>query len=73
MPLVMRVAFKPTPSIKLEQSSIDIRSGKEVKLRLRGRFDACVVPRAVPVVEAMCSIVLADQCIRCGLISQVLR
>ncbi|MBO3802781.1 MAG: chorismate synthase [Candidatus Brockarchaeota archaeon] len=73
MPLVVRVAFKPTPSIKREQRSVDLMSGKEVKIKLQGRFDPCVVPRAVPVVEAMCSIVLADQCIRCGLIPQVLR
>jgi chorismate synthase len=72
-PLVARVAFKPTPSIRREQMTVDIRSGRKAKLRLRGRFDPCVVPRAVVVVEATCSIVLADQCIRCGFMPQVLR
>ncbi|MGQ9514360.1 MAG: chorismate synthase [Thermoproteota archaeon] len=73
MPLVLHVAFKPTPSIKREQRSVDIRSGEEVKIKLQGRFDPCVVPKAVPVVEAMCSIVLVDQCMRVGLIPHLLK
>lgn len=73
MPIVVRVAFKPTPSIGRTQRSVDLRSKKEVEMKLKGRFDPCVVPRAVPVVEAMCSLVLADQCIRGGLIPRVLR
>jgi len=73
MPIVVRAAFKPTPSIKREQRSVDLRSGREVVMKLKGRFDPCVVPRAVPVVESMCSLVLVDQCIRGGLITKVLR
>jgi len=73
MPIVVRVAFKPTPSIGRAQRSVDLRSKEEVEMKLKGRFDPCVVPRAVPVVEAMCSLVLVDQCIRGGLIPRVLR
>lgn len=58
-PLCMRVAFKPTPSISLEQSSVNVH-GEELALRVQGRHDPCVVPRAIPVVEAMCALVLMD-------------
>lgn len=73
MPIVVRVAFKPTPSIGRAQGSVDLRTGREVEMKLKGRFDACVVPRAVPVVEAMCSLVLVDQFIRGGLIPRILK
>lgn len=58
-PLEFRVAFKPVPSIAREQRAID-RQGGERLLRIKGRHDVCVCPRAVPVVEAMCALVLAD-------------
>jgi chorismate synthase len=59
MPLEFRVAFKPTPSISKKQVTID-RSGSVRELVIKGRHDVCIVPRAVPVVEAMTAIVLAD-------------
>jgi chorismate synthase len=59
MPLEFRVAFKPTPSIAKNQIAID-RSGSVRELLFKGRHDVCIVPRAVPVVEAMAAIVLAD-------------
>ncbi|XLR26180.1 hypothetical protein HN51_039398 [Arachis hypogaea] len=56
----MRIAFKPTSTIAKEQNTVT-RDKKETILRVRGRHDPCVVPRAVPVVEAMVSLVLVDQ------------
>lgn len=63
MPIVFRVAFKPTPTISISQDTVDFE-GKAVKLEARGRHDPCVVPRAVPVVEAMTAIVLLDHYLR---------
>jgi chorismate synthase len=53
--------------------SVDLQSMKETELNLAGRHDPCVVPKAVPVVEAMVSIVLADFMIRSGRISRILK
>ncbi|MCM1106233.1 MAG: chorismate synthase [Blautia sp.] len=58
-PLVLRAAFKPTPSIASEQQTVG-RDGKEVSLRIRGRHDPVIVPRAVVVVESMTAITLLD-------------
>lgn len=63
MPLEIRVAFKPVPSISTEQQSVDA-AGNSVKLSVKGRHDVCVCPRAVPVVEAMTALVLADLLLR---------
>ena len=60
MPLVFRAAFKPTPSIGTPQRSVDVTTGEEAELVVSGRHDPCVVPRAVPVVEAACALALAD-------------
>ncbi len=57
--IYFRVAFKPTPTIAMEQKTVDAQLN-EVTLAASGRHDACVVPRAVPVVEAMTAIVLFD-------------
>ena len=61
--IVVRVAFKPTATIASEQRTVD-RSGREVVLAARGRHDPCVLPRAVPIVEAMVCLVLADHWLR---------
>lgn len=58
--IVLRVAFKPTATIARKQSTVT-RAGEDVELLARGRHDPCVVPRAVPMVEAMVALVLADQ------------
>ncbi|TFH16556.1 MAG: chorismate synthase [Lentisphaerales bacterium] len=58
-PIVVRVAFKPTASIATTQATVDY-DGLPVTFQLQGRHDPCVLPRAVPVVEAMAAIVLAD-------------
>lgn len=52
MPVIFRVAFKPTPSISIEQDTVDLERGENCKLRITGRHDPCIVPRAAPVVEA---------------------
>lgn len=59
MPIFFRVAFRPTPSISLEQRTIT-DDKKEVQLSIKGRHDPCVAVRAVPVVEAMTILTLAD-------------
>ncbi len=58
-PLLLRAAFKPTPTIRQAQQTVD-RQGRRVELAAGGRHDPCVLPRAVPVVEAMTACVLAD-------------
>ena len=60
MPLVLRVAVKPTPSIAREQNSVDMKTMRETRLCIGGRHDACIVPRAVPVVEAVIACILLD-------------
>jgi chorismate synthase len=58
-PILFRVAFKPVASIAKQQDTID-SSGTSVQLEITGRHDPCVLPRAVPIVEAMAALVLAD-------------
>lgn len=60
MPLVVRAAFKPTPSIALEQRSVSLSGLGDVPLSVRGRHDPCIVPRAVPCVESATACVLLD-------------
>ena len=59
MDIYFNVAFKPVATIMQNQNTID-KSGKEITMEGKGRHDPCVVPRAVPIVEAMASLVLAD-------------
>ncbi len=60
MPLVVRIAIKPTPSIAMEQNTVDLRTGENASLAIKGRHDPCIVPRAVPVMEAAVACVLYD-------------
>ncbi len=60
MPIVFRVAIKPTPSIAKIQQSVNIRTMQTEELRVVGRHDPCIVPRAVPVIEAAAAIAIAD-------------
>lgn len=62
-PVVVRVAFKPTATIAQEQHTVD-RANQETTLAAKGRHDPCVLPRAVPIVEAMVCLVLADHLLR---------
>lgn len=52
MPVTFEVTIRPTPSIALPQESVDLRTGEEVEIEIKGRHDPCIVPRAVPVIEA---------------------
>jgi chorismate synthase len=63
--IVIKVAFKPTSTIAKKQNTVS-RDGEDVDLLARGRHDPCVVPRAVPMVEAMVALVLADQLLQVG-------
>lgn len=60
MPIVFRVAVKPTPSIAKEQNSVDLTKHKNTKLQIKGRHDPCIAIRAVPCVESACAIALYD-------------
>lgn len=60
MPLTFRTAFKPTPSIAKQQKSVDLMSKQETTLEIKGRHDPCIVPRAVPCVEAAAAIAIYD-------------
>ena len=66
MPLVVRAAFKPTPSIGQAQRSVSLSGGEDAELAVRGRHDPCVVPRAVPVVEAAVACTVLDMLIESG-------
>jgi chorismate synthase len=63
-----RVAFKPTATIAADQKTVTA-SGEETTLAARGRHDPCVLPRAVPIVEAMAALVLCDHALRQRVIS----
>ncbi len=63
MPIYFRIAFKPVATIIPEQESID-KHGNSVKVTGKGRHDPCVVPRAVPIVEAMSSLVILDHLLK---------
>lgn len=60
MPLVFRLAFKPTPSIAKQQQTVSLSKNQMEELVVTGRHDPCIVPRAVPVVEAVTALVLSD-------------
>jgi chorismate synthase len=61
--LVFRTAFKPTATILQSQKTVNVK-GEDTELAARGRHDPCVVPRAVPIVEAMTALVLLDHWMR---------
>ncbi len=65
-PLTLSVAFRPTPSIGKEQRSVDLVKKVERAIEIKGRHDACIVPRAVPVVEAAVAIAVLDALLESG-------
>ncbi len=67
MPLVFQTAIKPTPSIPKEQKSVNLSKMENENLTVHGRHDPCIVPRAVPVVEAAAAIAVMDACLAAGL------
>ncbi|RLI88637.1 MAG: chorismate synthase [Archaeoglobales archaeon] len=70
--IIVRAAVKPTPSISKPQRTVNYRKMAEEEIIVRGRHDPCIVPRAVPVVEAMVAIVIADAMMMQGLIPRFL-
>lgn len=60
MPLVFDVTIKPTPSISLPQKSVHLKTMEEVTVQIQGRHDSCILPRALPVVEAAAAIAIYD-------------
>ena len=60
MPLIFSCAFKPTPSIGAAQGSVSLSAGENTTLIIKGRHDPCIVPRAVPVVEAAAAVAVTD-------------
>ena len=60
MPIILRAAFKPTPSIAREQRTVSLSALENTELTIHGRHDPCIAHRAVPVVEAVTACVLLD-------------
>lgn len=73
MPVVVRVAVKPTASIAQKQRTVDISKMKEASLAIEGRHDVCIAPRAVAVVESMMAVTLCDLALRVQLIPRVVK
>jgi chorismate synthase len=61
MPIIFNVSFKPTPSIAQPQNTVDLNNGLDTQIEIKGRHDACIIPRAVVVVEAMSALVILDE------------
>lgn len=70
MPLIFRVAVKPTPSIRKAQRTVDLRAMGEAPIAIGGRHDPCIAVRAVPVVEAVAAVCIADLMVRGGKIAR---
>ena len=73
MPIIARVAIKPTSSIAKSQQTVDIKEMKGVSLEVTGRHDVCIVPRAAVVVESMMAVTLCDFAMRAELIPRVIK
>jgi chorismate synthase len=73
MPIVVRVAIKPTSSIAKSQETVNIKNIESASLAVKGRHDVCIVPRAVAVVESMIAVTLCDFAMRAGLLPRVIK
>ncbi len=73
MPIVVRVAIKPTSSIAKSQETVNLKNMESASLEVKGRHDVCIVPRAVAVVESMMEVTLCDFAMRAGLIPEVIK
>ena len=73
MPIVVRIAVKPTPSIAKEQQTVALTTMENATLKVVGRHDPCIVPKAVPAAESAVAITLADHMIRAGFIPKLLK
>ena len=58
--MLFRCAVRPTPSIAKEQDTVSLEDGENSVIAVKGRHDPCIVPRALPVVEGVCALVLLD-------------
>lgn len=72
-PVVVRVAIKPTPSILKEQKTVNIKDMEPSTIKVKGRHDCCIVPRAAAIVEAMMAVTLCDLAIRAQKIPRVIK
>jgi chorismate synthase len=72
MPIVVHVGFKPTSSIAKEQKTVNLEKMHDTTVQVTGRHDPCIVPKAVPVVEAAVAIALVDHLLLSGKIARVL-
>ncbi|MEA1975287.1 MAG: chorismate synthase [Bacillota bacterium] len=68
MPVIFKVAFKPTPSISKKQRTINIKEKENVEISIEGRHDPCIVPRALVVVEAVSAIITLDFLLESGIV-----
>lgn len=59
-PIVFKAAIKPTPSVSIEQETVDLAENKNTVVKVSGRHDSCIVPRALPVIEAAAALVMLD-------------
>ncbi len=64
MPLIIKAAFKATPSISKPQETVNLKTNEKAMLQVKGRHDPCILPRAVPVVEAVCAITILDEILK---------
>ena len=69
MPIVTRIAVKPTPSISTVQKTVDLKTMKETEIEIQGRHDPCICPRVTAVAEAAVAMVLVDHLLRSGFIN----
>ncbi|BDZ71162.1 chorismate synthase [Methanobacterium petrolearium] len=69
MPIVARIAVKPTPSISITQKTVDLKTMKETEIEIKGRHDPCICPRITAVAEASVAMVLVDHLLRSGFIN----
>lgn len=72
MPIVCRIAVKPTPSVSRPQQTVNVNTKKDAIIEIKGRHDPSIVPRIVPVVEAMAALVLADHVLMSGIMGPAL-
>jgi len=72
MPVVARVAIKPTPSIAQSQRTVNLQDMNATGIEIKGRHDPCIVPRAVVVVESMMAITLCDLALRAGRMPRII-
>ena len=69
MPVVTRMAVKPTPSISKVQETVDLEKIENTEIEIRGRHDPCICPRVTSVAEASIAVVLVDHLIRAGFVN----